>query len=370
MQATLENIKQDLTKNVYKNEEHIRLSLVCRILDKLGWDVWNPEEVYPEFVPNQREDSTRVDLALFIGDRKPYVFIETKAPGKIDGRMLEAVEKQVRDYNRNNNALFSIITDGQKWRFYYALSRGEFADKCFREFDFLQDETSTIEEILTGFLTKESLQTGAEDAAKKYLRLSQKEKAMQKCLPETTGLMNKPPYYTKPQALVELMKRQGITLTEEQAMEFLEKNPSLPNPNRESFGSVSTSPRAKKTYYPQPVRQGRFTFTKASGYVGDTFGKNWKELHKIAIGKALDKGYNVDHLNETLKAGLKEGQHTENGYKSLPGNQVSYQGRDAQTIFEDLGKLATLINQPIRLEVKFGAKSIEPGKTEKYEIKP
>ena len=62
MQATLENIKQDLTKNVYKNEEHIRLSLVCRILDKLGWDVWNPEEVYPEFVPNQREDKTKVFL--------------------------------------------------------------------------------------------------------------------------------------------------------------------------------------------------------------------------------------------------------------------------------------------------------------------
>ena len=62
MQATLEDIKQGLTRNVYKNEEHVRLSLVCCILDKLGWDVWNPEEVYPEFVPNQREDKTKVFL--------------------------------------------------------------------------------------------------------------------------------------------------------------------------------------------------------------------------------------------------------------------------------------------------------------------
>ena len=121
---------------------------------------------------------------------------------------------------------------------------------------------------------------------------------------------------------------------------------------------------------PQLVRQGEFIFTKASGYVGDTFGKNWKKLHIIAIGKALDAGYSVDYLNGTLKAGLKEGWHIENGYEPLLGNQASYQGRDAQTISEDLGKLAKLINQPIRLEVKFGAKSIEPGKTEQLEIKP
>jgi predicted type IV restriction endonuclease len=44
MNELLADIKAKLQNGDYKNEEHIRLSLVARILQNLGWDIWNPKE--------------------------------------------------------------------------------------------------------------------------------------------------------------------------------------------------------------------------------------------------------------------------------------------------------------------------------------
>ena len=49
MKTTLEDIRKNIQNNKYQNKEHIRLSLISRILQKLGWDLWNPFEVYPDF---------------------------------------------------------------------------------------------------------------------------------------------------------------------------------------------------------------------------------------------------------------------------------------------------------------------------------
>ena len=64
------------------------------------------------------EDQTKVDLALILPPNAPSVFIEIKALGKFKGN-IGAIERQLRDYNRNNTAMFTILTDGQTWRFYY-----------------------------------------------------------------------------------------------------------------------------------------------------------------------------------------------------------------------------------------------------------
>ena len=96
---------------MYQNEEHVRLSLVARLLSKLGWNIWDPEEVNCEYHACSYEDSSKVDIALFSTPRKPDIFIEVKTIGKIRSD-LEKTEIQLRNYNRDNTALFSIITDG------------------------------------------------------------------------------------------------------------------------------------------------------------------------------------------------------------------------------------------------------------------
>jgi len=112
MKDILLDVRSKLQNGDYKNEEHIRLCLVARILQHLGWDIWNPKETYAEFSVAPNEDSTRVDFALFLRPLEPSVFIEIKAVGQIQGRLPD-IERQLRDYNRNNTATFTIITDGR-----------------------------------------------------------------------------------------------------------------------------------------------------------------------------------------------------------------------------------------------------------------
>ena len=76
MRQILEDIRNKLSEDVYKNEEHIRLSLVIRILHKLGWNIWDPKEVYSEFPVVPHEDQTKVDLALILTPNSPSVFKE------------------------------------------------------------------------------------------------------------------------------------------------------------------------------------------------------------------------------------------------------------------------------------------------------
>jgi predicted type IV restriction endonuclease len=38
LRETLEDIRRKLAAGVYQNEEHVRLSLVARVLQALGWE--------------------------------------------------------------------------------------------------------------------------------------------------------------------------------------------------------------------------------------------------------------------------------------------------------------------------------------------
>jgi len=76
MRETIKDIQNKLIARSYRNEEHVRLSLVARILQSLGWDIWNPKETNCEFIVAPTEDTTRVDVALFDVSRNPSVFIQ------------------------------------------------------------------------------------------------------------------------------------------------------------------------------------------------------------------------------------------------------------------------------------------------------
>ncbi len=155
MNDILAEIREYIKNGYFKNEENVRFSLVARILKELGWDIWNPKEVTTEFKTVPNEDKSRVDIALFDNSPTPSVFIEIKAIGKLDTDLVK-YEVQLRDYNRNNTAPFSIITDGRKWRFYYSQTGGEFSQKCFKVIDLLDDAIADIALSLYAFLSKET----------------------------------------------------------------------------------------------------------------------------------------------------------------------------------------------------------------------
>jgi len=225
MDDILSDIRKKLENNSYQNEEHVRLSLVSRILLELGWDIWNPKEVDAEFKVVPNEDATRVDFALFLNQyQPPAIFIEIKYIGKIEIE-LHKIEQQLRDYNRNNTAQFSIITDGQKWRFYYSQTGGEFSQKCFKVFDLLKDDLNDIINTLNLYLSKEQIISGiANKEAGRLLQLNQKQRALEDSLSKARRLISEPPFPSLPQSIVELVLKSGFTITLEEAILFAEQN--------------------------------------------------------------------------------------------------------------------------------------------------
>lgn len=152
MKSILEDIREKLSRGNYLNEEHVRLCIVSRLLQALDWNIWDPCEVNAEFVPNPDEDRTRIDFALF-HSLDPDVFIEIKPVAKLETG-LSGAEKQLRDYNRNNTATFSVITDGNIWRLYYSQSGGQFSDKCFKTINVSQDNLDDVELYFATFYQK------------------------------------------------------------------------------------------------------------------------------------------------------------------------------------------------------------------------
>lgn len=220
---TIKNIKDWLKEGIYKNEEHIRVCIVLRILQKLDWNIWDPREVYTEFKAIKNEDSTRVDIALFHISYSPSVFIEVKNFGKIQTD-LPNIERQLRDYNRNNTAKFSIITDGLQWRLYYSQTGGEFAQKCFKSLDLLKDDTEDVIKLFGSFLSKSEILNGnAEKEATNYLKLTQRQRAMEDALPEAKRLFLEPPFQRLPEILISLLQDKGFEATEEEAESFIVK---------------------------------------------------------------------------------------------------------------------------------------------------
>jgi hypothetical protein len=219
----IQSIRKHLVAKDYHNEEHVRFSLVGQILHQLGWNIWDPRQVYTEFKPVKTEDNTKVDIALFSGNySNDSVFIECKAVGKVNDD-LSKVETQLRDYNRNNTALFAIITDGQIWRFYFSFAGGEFSQKLFKVLDILNDSIEDLEQHFQTFLSKSAVFSGnAKALAQDYLNLSQKEKAMKDVLPEAEKLIAMPPFPALPDALVSLLNNKGLPLSREEAISFLQ----------------------------------------------------------------------------------------------------------------------------------------------------
>ena len=274
MNEILSDIKYKLTKNYFQNEEHVRISLVLRILFELGWDIWNPKEVNSEFKAVPNEDISRVDIALFSNEYlPPLIFIEIKSVGKIVTDLFK-IEQQLRDYNRNNTAQFSIITDGQKWRFYYSQTGGEFSQKCFKVIDIIQNDLSDIVNSLTLFLSKDEILSGnSKKEAERLLKLNQEQRALEDALPRAKRMISEYPFPSLPHALVEIASKLGFTISEEEAKEFAQKSTKKIT-GKENFSTkVIINPEPKNNDYKKnkPISKGSKNDSKDKFSSGATY---------------------------------------------------------------------------------------------------
>lgn len=383
MKDTISDIRQKIANLAYKNEEHVRLSLVARVLQKLGWNIWDPCEVNSEYSANPLEDNTRVDIALFSTPRRPDVFIEVKSVGKISSDSLQRAELQLRDYNRDNTASFSIITDGQIWRFYLSQSGGKFKEKCFKVVDLLTDDLDGIEVSLCTFLKKSEIENGnAFREAQKYRQLNDKQRAMEDSLPQARRVILEPPFPSLPEALIELVAEEGFTINVEEAQEFIQemanRTPPPLRPPLDLPKNIHTAkpqpvfgPTAEPLIFP-PDEPPNLTFTKI---IQATFGtqstNKWNALLRCAVKAARQKNISIGRLR-SFSIPIQEGQKNDEGYRPLPGMNVSVGGVAAGNAWRSALLIAKELNVEITVRFRWREKdgAAHPGKEGLLQWKP
>src|SRR5438105_2650682 len=82
LQATIRGVVEKLGRFQGRNlgEQNTKASLIEPVLEALGWDIRDPDEVHREFKPTTQDKP--VDYALSIL-RKPRFFVEAKGHGEM-----------------------------------------------------------------------------------------------------------------------------------------------------------------------------------------------------------------------------------------------------------------------------------------------
>lgn len=131
-------------KENIQTEEATKNAFVMPFLQSLGYDVFNPLEVVPEFIADIGiKKGEKIDYAIF-KDGQPTILIECK-----DWRQnLNVHDGQLLRYFHVSKAKFGLLTNGITYRFYSDLvSPNKMDEKPFLEFNITDIKENQIEEL-------------------------------------------------------------------------------------------------------------------------------------------------------------------------------------------------------------------------------
>lgn len=132
-------LKQDIS-----TEEATKTALILPFIAALGYDIFNPLEVIPEYIADVGiKKGEKVDYCI-CSNRKPQIIIECKHWTK----ELSYHNTQLLRYFHVTPAKFAVLTNGLQYRFYTDLDSPNLMDKKpFLDFDITQITETTIAEI-------------------------------------------------------------------------------------------------------------------------------------------------------------------------------------------------------------------------------
>ena len=128
-----------------ETEEATKSSLVLPFLQMLGYEIFDPTEVVPEYTADVgTKKGEKVDYVLMQGG-KPAVLIECKRYGSNLG---DPEISQLLRYFTVTEARFGILTDGITYRFFSDLDQPNVMDpRPFFEFNMLEFTEAQVEEL-------------------------------------------------------------------------------------------------------------------------------------------------------------------------------------------------------------------------------
>lgn len=131
-------------KEQTQTEEATKHAFVLPFLQALGYDVFNPLEVEPEFVADVGlKKGEKVDFAVK-KDNEPIILVETKHTSQ----KLDNHDGQLLRYFHVCKARFAILTNGIQYRFFTDLEETNKMDEVpFLDFDITRITDGQIEEL-------------------------------------------------------------------------------------------------------------------------------------------------------------------------------------------------------------------------------
>ena len=249
------------------DEANVKQGVILPILDALGWNPFNTNEVRPEY-PVQ---AGNVDYSLRLQGAN-RVFLEAKRPSEDLGRH----QDQLLNYSFREGVPLAVLTNGLNWWFYLPLQVGSWEERRFGVIDLRNPDVSQTADRLIDFLSRENVRSGVAVAyAESLLDKLWKNKKIEEALPRAWNQLITDPHDQLLASLNQkVMELCGWGADLDQLKHFL-ANLSNPSPT-----PPATPPQTRmqglgvqyrrKSKGPSPVS---FTFC------GERFGvKTWSEI--------------------------------------------------------------------------------------------
>jgi len=143
LNSDIEDIRDRLKSGSYQNEAAVSQGIILRLLNSLGWPIFDSLRVSPEYTIGTR----RVDYALCHPPGKPIILIESKDVGDAFGG-----EKQLFEYAFHQGIPMAVLTDGQEWSFFLPGEQGAYHERCVYKLDLIARSTEECCRVFDRYL--------------------------------------------------------------------------------------------------------------------------------------------------------------------------------------------------------------------------
>ena len=210
----IDNIRNGLERRQFTSETAVRQGIINPLLGELGWPTSKTQIVFPEYTVERG----KVDYALCYPPKMPRIFIEAKQSGKLDG-----AERQLFGYAVHQGIRVAILTDGQKWIFFYPSGEGTYEERKVIELDLLTGDREENAYYLNRYLNYKLVKTGeAFEAIEADYRNFSRNRELERYLPEVWNKILQEKNQILLQTVIEEMKKVCRYIpTEEEALAFL-----------------------------------------------------------------------------------------------------------------------------------------------------
>lgn len=205
------------------DEATTKQAIILRILSELGWNIFNTNEVKPEYSVGGR----RVDYSLRLNNVNK-VFLEVKKCNED----LENHQQQLLDYSFQEGIRLAVLTNGISWWFYLPLNEGNWEQRKFFAIDITQQQPEDTSKRFVEFLSKDNVTSeSAVKVAETLLKGRVRETEIRQNLPKAWNKILSGP----DELLVELINETlekicGHKAETEQIVNFIKKHINAPSP--------------------------------------------------------------------------------------------------------------------------------------------